>query len=64
MTRACARGGEDPNGGLCLHPSSSQAGGQSEAAMAEPPKTSPPPTVDGMDGLYYQLAEIHAITAI
>jgi hypothetical protein len=32
--------------------------------MAEPPKTSPPPTVDGMDGLYCQLVEIHAITAI
>jgi hypothetical protein len=31
--------------------------------VAEPPKVSPPPTVNGVDKMYHQLAEIHAITA-
>jgi hypothetical protein len=35
--------------------------GQAEATVAKPPSASPPPTVDGVDKLYRQLAEIHAI---
>jgi hypothetical protein len=31
--------------------------------MAKPPSTSPPLTTDGVDKMYHQLAEIHAIAA-
>jgi hypothetical protein len=39
-------------------------GGQDEAAMAKPLSASPSLTTDGMDKMYHQLAEIHAITAM
>jgi hypothetical protein len=45
-------------------PSTDHEGGQTEAVVAEPPKASPPPTVDGADRLYCSLAEIHAIAAM
>jgi hypothetical protein len=32
--------------------------------MAKPLNTSPPPTIDGVDRLYLQLAEIHDIAAV
>jgi hypothetical protein len=37
--------------------------GQVEATVAKAPSTSPLPTTDGVDKLYHQLVEIHAITA-
>jgi hypothetical protein len=37
---------------------------QTKAAAAKPLNASPPPTTNGMDRLYRQLAEIHAITAM
>jgi hypothetical protein len=45
-------------------PSASRKGGQTEAAMAKPMSTSPPITVDRVDKMYHQLAEIHAITDV
>jgi hypothetical protein len=62
--------GEDPDGGLRLHPGSGQGGGspyqprggQAKAATAKPSNTSPLLTTDGVDKMYHQLAEIHAIT--
>jgi hypothetical protein len=38
-------------------------GGQVEAATAKPLNASLPLTADGMDKMYHQLAEIHAIAA-
>jgi hypothetical protein len=38
--------------------------GKTEAAVAKPPRTSPPLTADGVDKMYHQLAKIHAITAV
>jgi hypothetical protein len=72
MTRAYTQGGEDPDGGLCLHPSSGQgsrlsashAGGQTVAAMAKAPSTSPPHTADGVEKKYHHLVEIHPIAAM
>jgi hypothetical protein len=37
--------------------------GQTKAALAKPQNASPPPTADGVDMIYRQLVEIHAITA-
>jgi hypothetical protein len=45
-----------------VSPSANREGGQTEATMAKPLNASPPPTIDGVDRLYHQLAEIHAIT--
>jgi hypothetical protein len=45
-------------------PSASREGGQTEATVANPPSTSPLLTTDGLDKMYHQLAEIHAITAV
>jgi hypothetical protein len=45
-------------------PSDNHEGGQTEATMAKPSSASPPPTADGVDKLYHQLAEIHAITIV
>jgi hypothetical protein len=45
-------------------PSDNHKGSRPKAAMAKPPNASPPPTIDGMDRLYRQLAEIHAIAAV
>jgi hypothetical protein len=47
-----------------LAPSINYERGQTETAAAKPPNTLPPPTTDGVDRLYHQLAEIHAITAM
>jgi hypothetical protein len=44
--------------------SASREGGQTEATTAKPPSTSPLLTTDGLDKMYHQLAEIHAITAV
>jgi hypothetical protein len=44
-------------------PSTNREGGQTEAAVSKPLKTSAPPTADGVDRLYCQLAEIYAIAA-
>jgi hypothetical protein len=41
----------------------SHEGGQTNAAVTKPPNMLPPPSADGVDGLYRQLAEIHTITA-
>jgi hypothetical protein len=41
--------------------STSHEGGQPEATAAKPLNASPPPTTDGVDKLYHQIAEIHAI---
>jgi hypothetical protein len=42
-------------------PFTSREGGKTEATMAEPLNTSSPPTLDGVDMLFHQLVEIHAI---
>jgi hypothetical protein len=47
-----------------LAPAASREEGRAEAAAARPPKALPLPTVDGVDKMYHQLAEIHAITAV
>jgi hypothetical protein len=44
-------------------PFASREGGQTEAGAAKPMSASPLPTADGVDKMYRQLAEIHAITA-
>jgi hypothetical protein len=44
-------------------PSANLEGGQTEATAAKPLNALPPPIADGVDRLYRQLAEIHAITA-
>jgi hypothetical protein len=44
-------------------PSASREGGQVEATAAKPQSAPPLLTVDGVDKMYRQLAEIHAITA-
>jgi hypothetical protein len=41
-------------------PLASHEGGQAEAAMAKPVSASRPLTVDRVDKMYLQLAEIHA----
>jgi hypothetical protein len=43
-------------------PSANYVGGQTEAAAAKPLNMLPPPSIDGVDMRYCQLAEIHAIT--
>jgi hypothetical protein len=43
-------------------PNTSHVGGKTEATLAKPLNTSPPPTDDGEDRLYHQLVEIHTIT--
>jgi hypothetical protein len=71
-TGACARGEEEPNGGPHCHQSSSQESGSLlqprgwhvEAAVAKPLNVIPPPSTGGVDRLYHQLVEIHAITAV
>jgi hypothetical protein len=42
-------------------PAASREEGRAQAVVARPPKASPPPTVDGVDKMYHQLAEIHTI---
>jgi hypothetical protein len=37
--------------------------GHAEAAVTRPLKASPPPTIDRVDKMYHQLAEIHTIAA-
>jgi hypothetical protein len=44
-------------------PSTSREGSQVGATTVEPLNASSPPTTDGVDRLYCQLAEIHIITA-
>jgi hypothetical protein len=44
-------------------PNASREEGHTEAAAASPMKASPPPIADGVDRMYCQLAEIHAIAA-
>jgi hypothetical protein len=44
-------------------PTASHVEGHTEAAIARPPKALPPPTTDGVDKMYCQLIEIHAIIA-
>jgi hypothetical protein len=44
-------------------PFASREGGQTVAIVATPLNALPPPSTDGVDRLYHQLAEIHAITA-
>jgi hypothetical protein len=43
-------------------PSTSCEGGQPVAIAATPLSVLPPPSIDEVDALYLQLAEIHAIT--
>jgi hypothetical protein len=45
-------------------PSTSHDGCQIMAAMATPLNVLPPPSTDGVDRLYHQLAEIHAIAIV
>jgi hypothetical protein len=45
-----------------VNPTANHEEGHAKAATARPPKASPPPTVDGVDKMYCQLVEIHAIT--
>jgi hypothetical protein len=52
--RALTRGGEDSDDGLC-------GWDQAEAAATKALSISPPPMIDGVEKLYHQLAEIHAI---
>jgi hypothetical protein len=44
-------------------PSAKREGAQTEAIAAKTPSALPPPTADGVDRMYHQLVEIHAITA-
>jgi hypothetical protein len=44
-------------------PSASREGNPTEAAVAKPPSTSPPLSIDGVHKMYRQLAKIHTITA-
>jgi hypothetical protein len=44
-------------------PSANREGDQTEATVAKPPSTSPPLTTNGVDKMYHQLAEVHAIAA-
>jgi hypothetical protein len=43
-------------------PAASHEEGRGDAAVARPPKAPPLPTTDGVDKMYRQLAELHAIT--
>jgi hypothetical protein len=45
-------------------PPASRKGGQAEAAVAKPPNVPSPPSTNGANSLYRQLAEIHAIAAV
>jgi hypothetical protein len=45
-------------------PTANHEEGHAKAATARPPNASPPPTIDGVDKMYYQLVEIHAITTV
>jgi hypothetical protein len=45
-------------------PPTSHEGGQAEATAIKPPSASPPLTTNGVDKMYHQLAEIHAISAM
>jgi hypothetical protein len=71
VTAARAALRDNPNGGLYLHPSSGQGvapstsreGSQVGVITVEPLNASSPPTTNGVDRLYCQLAEIHTITA-
>jgi hypothetical protein len=45
-----------------VSPPASREGGKEEAAAATPVITSLPLTTDGVDKMYHQLVEIHAIT--
>jgi hypothetical protein len=45
-------------------PSANREGAPTEAATAKPPNASPPPTANGVDRLYRQLMEIHAMTTV
>jgi hypothetical protein len=38
--------------------------GHTDVIAARSPKDSPPPTADGVDMIYHQLVEIHAIAAV
>jgi hypothetical protein len=68
-TRARARGREGPDCGPHHHlslgqgaaPSASHDGGQTEAAVATTLNMLLPPSTDGVDRMYRQLADIHAI---
>jgi hypothetical protein len=42
-------------------PSASHEGGRTKVAAGKPMSTSPPPIANGVDRMYLQLAEIHAI---
>jgi hypothetical protein len=44
-------------------PTTSCEESHTEAVAARPLKASPPPTVDGVDKMYCQLGEIHALAA-
>jgi hypothetical protein len=44
-------------------PSTNRKGGQIKTIAATPLNVLPPPSTDGVDGLYHQLVEIHAIAA-
>jgi hypothetical protein len=45
-------------------PSASREGGQTKAVAVEPLNASPPPPADGVDRLYCQLVEVHAIITV
>jgi hypothetical protein len=45
-------------------PIASREEGHTEATAARPPKTLPPPIVNGFNKMYCELAEIHAITTM
>jgi hypothetical protein len=45
-------------------PSTSHEEGETKAIAVKPLSTSPPLTADGVDKMYRQLAEIHAITTV
>jgi hypothetical protein len=45
-------------------PTANHEEGCAEAARAKHPKASPPPIADGVDKMYRQLAEVHAITVV
>jgi hypothetical protein len=42
-------------------PPASREGGKAKATVAKPLSSSPPLSADGVDKMYYQLTEIHAI---
>jgi hypothetical protein len=69
---ACARDGDDLDGGLHFYsrlgqgagPSSSVRRGPAGAVGAKSPSTPSPLTADRVERMYHQLAEIHAIAAM